>query len=39
VSNNGEVTSQALYIQNCSRKETEKKWVFSHLEDKVAGAP
>ena len=29
MSNNDEVTSQALYIQNCSGKETEKKWVFS----------
>jgi len=29
VSNNDKGTSQALYIQNCSGKETEKKWVFS----------
>jgi len=29
VSNNDEVTSQALYIQNYSGKETQKKWDFS----------
>ena len=29
MSNNEEVTSQALYTQNCSGKETGKKWVFS----------
>jgi len=29
VSNNDEVTSQALYVQNCSGKEMEKKWVVS----------
>ena len=32
MSNNDEVTSQALYIQNCSGKKTEKKWVLAEMQ-------
>jgi len=31
VPNNDEVTSQALYLQNCSGKETEKKWFSAEV--------